>query len=116
MPLLLLCLLFIVYWHLASGLLFLSDYYSKIFYLLSIKLWISNVEDNNNLELTNQGTLQQKFYACAGSFMHVQMCVYGLSCWPFGHDIDTACYYRVEQQLLMYGQVCSMQLSLVVYV
>jgi hypothetical protein len=25
--------------------------------------------------------------------MHVQMCVYGLSCCPFGHDIDRACYY-----------------------
>ena len=24
----------------------------------------------------------------AGSFMHVQMCVYGLSCCPSGHDID----------------------------
>ena len=26
----------------------------------------------------------------AGSFMHVQMFVYGLSCCLFGHDIDTA--------------------------
>ena len=25
--------------------------------------------------------------------MHVQLCVYGLSCCLFGHDIDTACYY-----------------------
>jgi hypothetical protein len=27
----------------------------------------------------------------AGSFMHVQMFVYGLSCCPFGHDIDADC-------------------------
>jgi len=26
--------------------------------------------------------------------MHVQMCVYGLSCCPSGHDIDTARYYN----------------------
>ena len=29
----------------------------------------------------------------AGSFMHLQMCVYGLSCCTSGHDIDTARYY-----------------------
>jgi hypothetical protein len=42
----------------APGLLFLSDYYFKIFYLFSIKFWISNVEDNSNLQLTKQATLQ----------------------------------------------------------
>jgi hypothetical protein len=29
----------------------------------------------------------------ARSFMHVQMCVYGLSCCIFGHDINTVCYH-----------------------
>ena len=24
------------------------------------------------------------------------MCVYGLSCFTFGHDIDTACYYYIS--------------------
>ena len=27
--------------------------------------------------------------------MHVQMCVYGLPCCPFGHGIDTALYYYI---------------------
>ena len=39
--------------------------------------------------------------------MHVQMCVYGLSCCPSGHDIDTARYYYY------YGPVLGLSMLMV---
>ena len=37
----------------------------------------------------------------AGSFMHVHMCVYGLSCCPSGHDIDIDIDTRVQLVIIL---------------
>ena len=53
----------------------------------------------------------------AGSFMHVQMCVYGLSCCTSGHDIDTARYYYMGlwilcvSKLAKYPLICMADLA-----
>jgi hypothetical protein len=50
----------------------------------------------------------------AGSFMHVQMCVYGLSCCLFGHDIDTACYYVAIAMLMLMLDVAMLHVAMMV--
>ena len=43
------------------------------------------------LDLANKRTNDTRFNGT--KFHACEMCVYGLSCCPFGHDTDTACYY-----------------------
>jgi hypothetical protein len=70
----------------------------------------STLNLNMNMNM-NMNTPKKHPDSVAGSFMHVQMCLYGLSCCPFGHGIDTACYYYKDIRIFKRARLSTSHLG-----